>query len=95
MKPSTLDDTLTERVKKAAELMEIHIADHVILSPENEYYSKQTINPYIFNPTNNLSLSTNTLSLPFLSIMMGNNVSLTWLMVYIYRVSEIAQCTHF
>jgi len=39
MKPSTLDDTLTERVKKAAELMEIHIADHVILSPENEYYS--------------------------------------------------------
>ena len=39
MKPSTLDDTLTERVKKAAELMEIHIADHVILSPEKEYYS--------------------------------------------------------
>ena len=46
-------------------------------------------------PTNNLPISTNTLSLPFLSIMMGNNVSLTWLMVYIYRVSEIAQCTHF
>ena len=39
MKPSTLDDTLTERVKKAAELMEIHIADHVIISPEKEYYS--------------------------------------------------------
>lgn len=39
LKPSTLDDTLTERVKKASELMEIHIADHVILSPEKEYYS--------------------------------------------------------
>ena len=32
MKPSTLDDVLTEKVKKAAELMEIHIADHIILS---------------------------------------------------------------
>ena len=39
MKPSTLDDALTEKVKKAAELMEIHVADHVILSPEKEYYS--------------------------------------------------------
>ena len=39
MKPSTLDDVLTEKVKKAAELMEIHIADHIILSPEKEYYS--------------------------------------------------------
>ena len=39
MKPSTLDDALTEKVKKAAELMEIHVADHIILSPEKEYYS--------------------------------------------------------
>ena len=39
MKPSTLDDVLTEKVKKAAEFMEIHVADHVILSPEKEYYS--------------------------------------------------------
>ena len=39
MKPSTLDDALTEKVRKAAELMEIHVADHVILSPEKEYYS--------------------------------------------------------
>ena len=39
MKPSTLDDALTEKVRKVAELMEIHIADHVILSPEKEYYS--------------------------------------------------------
>lgn len=36
---STLDDALTEKVKKAAELMEIHVADHIILSPEKEYYS--------------------------------------------------------
>lgn len=39
IKPSTLDDVLTEKVKKAAELMEIHIADHVIISPEEKYYS--------------------------------------------------------
>ena len=39
IKPSTLDDALTEKVKKAAELMEIHVADHIILSPEKEYYS--------------------------------------------------------
>ena len=39
MKPSTLDDALTEKVRKVAELMEIHVADHIILSPEQEYYS--------------------------------------------------------
>ena len=39
MKPSTLDDVLTEKVRKVAELMEIHVADHIILSPEQEYYS--------------------------------------------------------
>ena len=39
IKPSTLDDALTEKVKKAAELMEIHVADHIILSPDKEYYS--------------------------------------------------------
>lgn len=39
MKPSTQDDALTERVKKAAELIEIHVADHIILSPEEKYYS--------------------------------------------------------
>ena len=39
MKPSTLDDVLTEKVRKVAELMEIHVADHIILSPEKEYYS--------------------------------------------------------
>ena len=39
MKPSTLDDALTEKVRKGAELMEIHVADHIILSPEKEYYS--------------------------------------------------------
>ena len=39
MKPSTLDDVLTEKLRKVAELMEIHVADHIILSPEKEYYS--------------------------------------------------------
>ena len=39
IKPSTLDDVLTEKVRKAAELMEIHIMDHIILSPEEKYYS--------------------------------------------------------
>ena len=39
MKPSTQDDVLTEKVRKVAELMEIHVADHIILSPEEEYYS--------------------------------------------------------
>ena len=39
MKPSTLDDALTEKARKVAELMEIHVADHIILSPEQEYYS--------------------------------------------------------
>lgn len=39
IKPSTQDDALTERVKKAAELMEIHVADHIILSSEEKYYS--------------------------------------------------------
>ena len=39
MKPSTLDDVLTEKLRKVAELMEINVADHIILSPEKEYYS--------------------------------------------------------
>lgn len=39
MKPSTLDDVLTEKLRKVTELMEIHVADHIILSPEKEYYS--------------------------------------------------------
>lgn len=39
IKPSIYDDALTEKVKKAAELMEIHVADHIIVSPEKEYYS--------------------------------------------------------
>ena len=38
-KRQTLDDALTEKVRKGAELMEIHVADHIILSPEKEYYS--------------------------------------------------------
>lgn len=39
IKPSSLDDILTERVRKAAELMEIHVIDHVIITPEEGHYS--------------------------------------------------------
>ncbi len=38
LRPSTLDDTLTERVHKAAKLMDIKLLDHIILS-DNGYYS--------------------------------------------------------
>lgn len=36
--PSRQDDTLTQRLKKAAELMEISLLDHIIIS-DNKYYS--------------------------------------------------------
>lgn len=37
--PSPQDDLLTERIRKAAKLMEIQIMDHVIITPEERYYS--------------------------------------------------------
>ena len=71
LKPSTLDDTLTERVI-------------TLIMMKVNYKSLQ------IKPSNNLLISTNTPSLPFLSIMMGNNISLTLLVVYINGVSEMS-----
>ncbi|WP_299555280.1 JAB domain-containing protein [Seonamhaeicola sp.] len=39
LQPSELDRQLTEKIKKAAELLDIKILDHVILAPNGEYYS--------------------------------------------------------
>lgn len=38
LRPSTHDDALTERIQKAAKLMDIRILDHIILS-DSGYYS--------------------------------------------------------
>lgn len=37
--PSNSDRRITERVKKALDYLEIQLLDHLILSPEGEYYS--------------------------------------------------------
>lgn len=37
--PSTADKSLTEKIKKAGELLDIKLLDHLILTPTNEYYS--------------------------------------------------------
>lgn len=39
MKPSSEDLSLTKKLKKAGEVLEINILDHVIVSEENGYYS--------------------------------------------------------
>lgn len=39
LKPSSQDDMLTERIRKAADLMEIHVIDHLIITPEDGFYS--------------------------------------------------------
>ncbi len=39
LKPSNADIDLTRKIKEAAELMEIRTLDHLIISPENKYYS--------------------------------------------------------
>ncbi len=38
LRPSSQDDTLTEKVKQSARLMDIHVLDHIILSDKG-YYS--------------------------------------------------------
>lgn len=38
LRPSAQDDTLTSKIKKGAELLEIRVLDHIIISPEG-YYS--------------------------------------------------------
>ncbi|MFI2744089.1 JAB domain-containing protein [Zhouia sp. PK063] len=39
MQPSTPDRQITQKIKKAAEYLDIHLLDHIILSPFAEYYS--------------------------------------------------------
>jgi DNA repair protein RadC len=39
LKPSTRDIELTKQFKKAGELLEIKVLDHLILSPDGGYYS--------------------------------------------------------
>ena len=39
LKPSKADELLTNKIKQAALFMDIQISDHLILSPENNYYS--------------------------------------------------------
>lgn len=37
--PSSLDDSLTERIKSACELMDIRLLDHIIVTPFDTFYS--------------------------------------------------------
>jgi DNA repair protein RadC len=39
MRPSTADIELTEKIKKAAELFDIKLLDHLILAPDGGFYS--------------------------------------------------------
>lgn len=37
--PSTADKNLTQKIKKAGELLDIMLLDHIILTPNNQYFS--------------------------------------------------------
>ena len=39
LKPSVQDDELTRKIKEACRIMEIRLLDHIIVTPENGYYS--------------------------------------------------------
>jgi len=39
LKPSEADKRLTEKIKKAGELLDIKILDHLILTPDGDYFS--------------------------------------------------------
>ncbi len=39
LKPSTADISITKKVSDAANLLDIKLLDHLILSPEDKYYS--------------------------------------------------------
>lgn len=39
LEPSNSDEQLTHRVKEAAAYMDVSVADHIILSPDETYYS--------------------------------------------------------
>jgi len=39
LKPSQSDIRLTNKIKKASELLDIKLLDHLIITPNQEYYS--------------------------------------------------------
>ena len=39
LRPSEADKNLTEKIKKAGGLFDIKVLDHLILSPDGDYYS--------------------------------------------------------
>jgi len=39
LKPSYPDKQLTEKIKKAAELFDVKVLDHLIITPDRKYYS--------------------------------------------------------
>ncbi|TVZ26757.1 RadC-like JAB domain-containing protein [Gillisia sp. Hel_I_86] len=39
LKPSEADKSLTDKIKKAGELFDIKVLDHLILTPDGDYYS--------------------------------------------------------
>lgn len=39
LSPSIADKRLTEKIKKAGELLDIKLLDHLILTPDNQYFS--------------------------------------------------------
>ena len=39
LKPSEADKSLTQKIKKAGELLDIKVLDHLILTPDGDYYS--------------------------------------------------------
>ncbi len=39
LKPSLADKDLTQKIKKGLELLDIKVLDHIILTPENGYFS--------------------------------------------------------
>ena len=45
LRPSSMDDRLTEKVKKGAQVFDLHLVDHIIVSTEGYYsYAEQAIN---------------------------------------------------
>lgn len=39
LKPSTADKQITSKIKSAAKLLDIQVLDHIIITPNGEYYS--------------------------------------------------------
>ena len=39
LRPSESDKSLTQKIKKAGDLLDIKVLDHLIISPDGDYYS--------------------------------------------------------